>query len=345
MAARKRKLPSIPKLISKDPALSRFGAAIHELLDVWQGNTELGTKVVTFDDLVNTGAFTFAPGATGTSAAPVIYDDPIEVVIDLTPPSQVTGVVVSGTMSSIFLEWTANTDSVTAYYEVWRNEASTLDGNEYLIGTSVAPVFTDAVGDTTKTYYYWVRAVSNAEIVGPYNVTNGDVGVTGSVGLTNFASGLTPVEILGTLPTSGNFEGRQVLYTVDNKLYRYVGGAWTKSVDGGDITNSSITTGAIAAGAIQASQIDAGAITADKIAAGEVSADKISVTYLAAINTNLGAISGGSININSKFIVDSNGNVTISSATSGARLVIQSSVIKVYDENDNLRVQLGDLTA
>lgn len=52
-----------------------------------------------------------------------------------------------------------------------------------------------------------------------------------------------------------------------------------------------------------------GAITAAKIRSGEVTSDKISVSQLSAISSNLGSITGGSINIGSgKFIVDSNGN-------------------------------------
>lgn len=55
-------------------------------------------------------------------------------------------------------------------------------------------------------------------------------------------------------------------------------------------------------------------------------------------------IKGGSMNINNKFVVDVNGNVTIKSATSGARVEITNSVIKVFDENGVLRVKLGNLS-
>lgn len=59
-----------------------------------------------------------------------------------------------------------------------------------------------------------------------------------------------------------------------------------------------------------------GAITAAKIKSGEVTSDKISVSQLSAISSNLGSITGGSINIgNGKFKVDSSGNFT---ATNGS---------------------------
>jgi hypothetical protein len=49
----------------------------------------------------------------------------------------------------------------------------------------------------------------------------------------------------------------------------------------------------------------------------------------------------GSLNINGLFIVESNGQVTISSAASGARLVMNNGLLQVYDSSNVLRVKLG----
>lgn len=84
--------------------------------------------------------------------------------------------------------------------------------------------------------------------------------------VTRFASSIKPVEIVSSLPTTGNVQGRTVFLTTDNKLYRYTGSAWTKATDGADITANTITAGQIAAGAIGAEEIAAGAITAEKMA-------------------------------------------------------------------------------
>lgn len=62
-------------------------------------------------------------------------------------------------------------------------------------------------------------------------------------------------EIVGALPTLGNFEGRIVFLTTDDKLYRYTGTAWTKAVDGADLVANSVTTNAINAGAVTAAKI------------------------------------------------------------------------------------------
>lgn len=60
---------------------------------------------------------------------------------------------------------------------------------------------------------------------------------------------------------------------------------------------------------INGGNIYTGTVTANAIAANAITSDKISVSQLSAISSNLGSITGGSINIgNGKFKVDSNGN-------------------------------------
>ena len=63
---------------------------------------------------------------------------------------------------------------------------------------------------------------------------------------------------------------------------------------------------------------------------------------MATQNSNAVAITGGSLSIGGGlFSVDGSGNVTIQSATSGQRMTISNSVVKVYDSSGTLRVQLG----
>ena len=97
----------------------------------------------------------------------------------------------------------------------------------------------------------------------------------GTVTTASFAAGIAPVEILAALPTTGNYEGRTVFLTTDNKLYRHTGTVFTVAVDGADITANTITAGQIAAGAISTSELAAGAVTAAKIAAGTITANEI----------------------------------------------------------------------
>lgn len=83
----------------------------------------------------------------------------------------------------------------------------------------------------------------------------------------------TGYEIVGTLPSSNLFQGRIVLLTTDNKLYRYTGSAWTTAVDGADILANSILTNAIGA--------------------GQVTASKIGVSQLSAIAADVGTVTAG----------------------------------------------------
>jgi hypothetical protein len=95
---------------------------------------------------------------------------------------------------------------------------------------------------------------------------------------------------------------------------------------------------------ISAAVIKAASITDAMIV--NVSATKIIASSLALISPNMGNITGGDLTLGSnKFHVDNSGNMTVRSATFGARVEMTNSYIKVYDESGVLRVQLGDLTA
>ena len=79
----------------------------------------------------------------------------------------------------------------------------------------------------------------------------------------------------------------------------------------------------IASGAIGSTVIADGAITTDKINAGAVNAGKISVSSLSSLTATIG---------------------TLQNASSGARLVLQSDKLQVFDSNNNERVRIGNLS-
>jgi hypothetical protein len=91
----------------------------------------------------------------------------------------------------------------------------------------------------------------------------------------------------------------------------------------GKLSANSVVSGNIAANAVTTGTLDAEAVTSAKIAAGAVTAAKISVSQLDAVSATVGLLR---------------------TATSGARLEIASSVIRVYDSSNVLRVKLGDLS-
>lgn len=138
-----------------------------------------------------------------------------------------------------------------------------------------------------------------------------------------FAAGITPVEIVATIPVSGNFEGRTVyLTTVDgsfpaDKLYRWTDSSttgntfWTSSVPAVDVTGTltnsqiadlaaakltgQITTTQITDTAITTAKIFAGAITTAKIAASAVTATEIASDAVTAVKIFAGSVTTAKI--------------------------------------------------
>jgi hypothetical protein len=79
----------------------------------------------------------------------------------------------------------------------------------------------------------WSTAVS-ATTTSKGDIVNQET-LQGLIDSTSFASGLTGVEIVNSLPTSGNYEGRTVVLTTDGKLYHYTGGSFKTGVNVADI--------------------------------------------------------------------------------------------------------------
>lgn len=129
----------------------------------------------------------------------------------------------------------------------------------------------------------------------------------GSITTAKFAQGIRPVEIVSSLPTSGNVEGRLVYLTTDDKLYRYDGTAFVTGVAAADLTGTiganqiaanAIVAGKIAAGAISASEIASGAISTDKLAANAVTSEKITALAVTAAKIATDAITSDKIAAN-----------------------------------------------
>jgi hypothetical protein len=131
--------------------------------------------------------------------------------------------------------------------------------------------------------------------------------IEGTLGENLFSDTLRPIERVGSLPSTDLTQGRVVLLTTDNKLYRYTGNAWTAAVPATDLTgqitgtqisDNAITTTKISANAITASEISAGAITTAKLSASAVSADKIAANAVTATKIAADAVTAGKIAAN-----------------------------------------------
>lgn len=121
--------------------------------------------------------------------------------------------------------------------------------------------------------------------------------IAGTLAASNFSQNLRPVEVVSALPSSGNFQGRTVLLTTDNKIYRWTGTAWTASVPTTDLSGT-ITAGQIAAGAITAGKIATNAVTAGTIAAGAVGVDQLAANSVTAGKIAAAAVTADKIGAN-----------------------------------------------
>lgn len=177
------KLPGIPAVPSVDSAtLNQFLSAVKQILETRNG--ERGDSLdanVTWRDLVEnkfadfnstTGAVVPAgSGGRGGAGADGFMPPP-----DLTIPPAPEGLEAVGALTAIILSWNPPGYNNHAYTEVWRAFNPNL-GEATLIGTSAGTGYVDTVG-SGKTFYYWVRFVSAANVVGDYNATEGTVGST-----------------------------------------------------------------------------------------------------------------------------------------------------------------------
>jgi len=223
---------------------------------------------------------------------------------DTTAPGVPTSPTATGGVQTITCEWNNPTDIDYAFTEVHVVASDTepavgasptakIAGEEYVV--------TGLSGAVTK--YFFLRAVdfsgNKSAYTSSVNAASVEVTATdiaddavgsdqiaddavtadqiadGAVELTAFASGIQPVQVVSTLPSTAA-QGDMAFLTTDSKLYRYDGSAWTVAVDGGDIVANSITAGQIASGAINTDELAANSVNADKIQVNSITANKIS---------------------------------------------------------------------
>lgn len=172
-------------------------------------------------------------------------------------------------------------------------------------GTEGQIVFWSSTALGGNKLYRWTNG---AWVAVAMAVDNTAIVADASITIAKFAQGITPIEIVNTLPTTGNFEGRIVYYTVDNKLYRYTGSAWTTAMNAADITGTitstqiganQIATGHLQTNSITSAQLAAGSVIAGKIAAAAISTTELAAGAVHAENLYSGCVTADKIAANS----------------------------------------------
>lgn len=302
-------LPNIPAVpAGDDAALTNILAS----MKLWMEKaTDNGiTGFATKSDLVRAGLIKTDAQGNLTST----------VDLNLSTPPVPTGLQANGAMTTILVAWD---NPMTAYgnhgyTEVWAAETDNFT-NAVLIGQGAGFVFSHAVGEDS-TRYYWIRFVSTSGVKGPFNSVNGTLGQTAK----------DPAFLMSVLTEEYGYGSAAPFFQVDAPItingVAVPAGTYMKTAF---IADAAITNAKIANLSVDSAKIADGAVTNAKISS--LDASKITTGTLDANRID-------TVNLVAK-------NIDINASGSGARLVINNNVIKVYDASGVLRVRMGDLTA
>lgn len=113
----------------------------------------------------------------------------------------------------------------------------------------------------------------------------------GSLDVTKFASTIRPVELVATLPATGNFNGRQAYRTTDKTSWKHDGTNWI-NINAADQIVGQLIAGQIAAGAIGATEIAAGAVSTRHLVVADLAnrvSDPLGIDLSQWVQNNAGA--------------------------------------------------------
>jgi hypothetical protein len=253
----------------------------------------------------------------------------IEPVATLPASGDFDGQIKYDTTNNKLWRWDASTSSWSD--DIFSISAGSVDAASFAAGIEPVSVVSSLPSPTGYTGPSVVFNTSDGKLyrydssVPEFTAAIPTVDLVGDLSLTNFPASVRPIEIVSSLPVTGNTEGRMVYLTTDNKLWRYNGTSWVTGVAstdidgaiqdaqiaavsatkiGGQITSTQITDGAIstpklAAGSVTASQIATGTIQAGNIAAGAITTSKIAADAITANEIATGAVTADAISAGS----------------------------------------------
>jgi len=169
----KAKMPAVISAKSKDPAIQKFYDAVKEHIEVRDGQRgDINEAYVRVGDLVDGGIVNLH----GRNPDGSIAVEPVDPLTNTTRPPAPTGFTITTAFSHVMMGWESWTYSNHSHTEIWRSDTNSL-GDATKIGTSDGVLYADSV-DPGSTHYYWIRFISDANVIGPYNATAGTAGTT-----------------------------------------------------------------------------------------------------------------------------------------------------------------------
>jgi hypothetical protein len=303
----------------------RFGESIKQNLDTLQGlRGDKLDRAVTFRDLLDAGIVKLASGITNfnglSSSIAIVNEFP-----DLAIPPAPTNLQASGAFRNIILTWNLKIYNGHSAVQVWRHTSDVISSATMVAQVSgFTGVYADPVG-SGKTFYYWVRAINNNDVTGPYNSSSGVQGVTApdvNFLLTTLTDSITSGQLATSLSTPiakidplETFTGFSSSYSGNSLLTRM--GAVETTANGAATSaqfSSEVTTRASADSALSQSITTVSTTLAGNTAAVTAAATSINgleAQYTVKIDLN-GAVAGyglastttASGNIVSEFVVN-----------------------------------------
>lgn len=252
-------LPNIPAVpYTDDASLTNILSAMKLWMDKASGSGLTG--FASKQDLIDAGVLAKGPSGNLKPTADT----------SMAVPPVPTGLTASGAMTIILLEWD---DPRLAYgnhgyTEVWAAEEDNFSTAQ-LVGQSSGVIFVHAVGEGAQRYY-WIRFVSTAGVMGPYNAVGGTLGKTAQnpAYLLDAMSGILDEQPFFTVETPTVING----VTIPAGTYMksaFIHDAFITSAMIYELSADKITTGTLAAG---------------RIATNSITADKINGTNLQVVN-------------------------------------------------------------
>lgn len=124
-------------------------------------------------------------------------------------------------------------------------------------------------------------------------------------------------------------------FTVDTQQNRV-------GVNGELVVNGKAIIDKLNAGDIHGDKITANTLNANRLKAGSITAREIGVDKLSAISANMGDIRGGRMDLgNGRFVVENNGEVSLSSSSGQVGMKLTNERLTVHDSMGYLRVIVG----
>ena len=259
-------------------------------------NTAFTAKVASYDKQGNRSAFS--------------AETTITTVKDNIAPGQPTSLSVDASYETAFVSFYAPPDTDVATVTVYLRSQS--DGAlRDVVVADVTPNGRARVtfSKLTKAFPYYVQAFAT-DTSGNASAQTASVTFTtaGGIAAGDFTPGLAPIQTVTTLPNNAGYTGPSVVFLQsEGKLYRYVNGNWTKSVENGDINNGSIsseklvdysvTAAKIAAASVDNSKLTQNSVLPANIVDGAVLSTKIADAAINANKLQNGAVNADKLNV------------------------------------------------